>query len=988
MSGCKNHLKFKHQVEIAESSHLIHQMMTQKPRSRPIDQEECLLCRQKPATTKRSFLKHVGRHMEDIALMALPVADDGSENEDSDDNEDSQISLEEVAAQTMARNMLYGPEDYPDEWQFLEQLQGRIPYDIDFTSEAMSKAVEVISNMRSGPQMAKEQREGVFGGLLGILGILHPTQPILSHCEHLWAKIDPQPDQHQHTGQANKDFSRTQLENDTVPIPSERQPSESPFDGQQWTAIQKPRVTSGFGSVQEMTDFPQYVKHLGTDFQEIAVSMGTKTQQMIQNHYFRETDAARGKSGRQLQEYAKVADGKRYKDRKLGPLPTPFFPNPWSPKELDPNTIRENPKNPTSENLEDTDETFLSGLREDARLGHSSPWQSYETPVPKSRRSFQVGAPKTKDASTVNAPHSDWNQSKERIDSLKPIQQNRSGHFDNSVQPTSTRKMFFVPVDDIDKNVIEQQVRLMLGKDAEVSHWKTKGHLQYMIRAEHPFTNDQLEDLKAMSKDHQAGKRRGSHPDYTFKRDPVTKQLTQVSFPYLMNQQASQEYEALPSTDRSLPAFKQPADMQSAKNVEESDFEKSPFRPDSKFTNEAGTTDSSYGSPQVVAPGDVLVNYENTEAVLPSARKDVEDTYTEKQTELEVTFVCKEPGCEDLPGFTNNGDLGWHNLDRHGGGSQSPNANAAIPVWANNLSGAEAMPGVAAIDEHPRGRFDAAPVLPTVLPIKKNRRCTAPEKATYECRVCGKLFKRSYNWKSHMETHNPDRKYPHPCTAQVNGQQCSKKFQRKSDLERHYDSVHLKAKNHCCNLCGIRFAHRDTLRRHTEDGCPKRFGIWFSEDNNLDRRLDSAPNLIPRPQEESGEEPLGTYPINETSDQGPFQASAISNPAAVPPNLIPKPREEEHKNPLTTESMNEFFKLPVVPEAWNPESDRLLLQLRSHGYTWQSIASDYIRDKTPYACRKRWERLMERYTPELDPLYRRTLPEPTESVEAYASRSW
>ena len=37
--------------------------------------------------------------------------------------------------------------------------------------------------------------------------------------------------------------------------------------------------------------------------------------------------------------------------------------------------------------------------------------------------------------------------------------------------------------------------------------------------------------------------------------------------------------------------------------------------------------------------------------------------------------------------------------------------------------------------------------------------------------------------------------------------------------------MHLKARNHKCTLCGNRFARRDTLRRHTEDGCPKRFEL-------------------------------------------------------------------------------------------------------------------------------------------------------------------
>ena len=92
-------------------------------------------------------------------------------------------------------------------------------------------------------------------------------------------------------------------------------------------------------------------------------------------------------------------------------------------------------------------------------------------------------------------------------------------------------------------------------------------------------------------------------------------------------------------------------------------------------------------------------------------------------------------------------------------------------------------------DDFRRATFDSAPVLPSVTRTKKKRQRTTPEEATHECRVCGKLFKRSYNWKSHMETHNPERKYPHPCTAMNGNTPCTKKFQRKTDLDRHVDSV-------------------------------------------------------------------------------------------------------------------------------------------------------------------------------------------------------
>ncbi|ORY64255.1 uncharacterized protein BCR38DRAFT_485393 [Pseudomassariella vexata] len=103
------------------------------------------------------------------------------------------------------------------------------------------------------------------------------------------------------------------------------------------------------------------------------------------------------------------------------------------------------------------------------------------------------------------------------------------------------------------------------------------------------------------------------------------------------------------------------------------------------------------------------------------------------------------------------------------------------------------------------------------------RRLTTKDEAVFHCRVegCGKMFSRSYNYKAHMETHDENREYPFPCPVS----DCSKRFVRKTDLARHHQSVHMKKKNHRCDYCGRMFARKDTLRRHMEDGCPKRFDI-------------------------------------------------------------------------------------------------------------------------------------------------------------------
>ncbi|KAI1278670.1 hypothetical protein F5Y07DRAFT_66568 [Xylaria sp. FL0933] len=120
-------------------------------------------------------------------------------------------------------------------------------------------------------------------------------------------------------------------------------------------------------------------------------------------------------------------------------------------------------------------------------------------------------------------------------------------------------------------------------------------------------------------------------------------------------------------------------------------------------------------------------------------------------------------------------------------------------------------------------RRNQGPSRPSRAPKRQARKLTSKDEANFQCEVegCGKLFSRSYNYKAHMETHDKKREYPFSCTYE----DCNKKFVRKTDLQRHHQSVHMKEKNHKCDYCGRHFARKDTLRRHMEDGCSKRFDI-------------------------------------------------------------------------------------------------------------------------------------------------------------------
>ena len=260
------------------------------------------------------------------------------------------------------------------------------------------------------------------------------------------------------------------------------------------------------------------------------------------------------------------------------------------------------------------------------------------------------------------------------------------------------------------------------------------------------------------------------------------------------------------STVNALPPSPQPSDGWSHSSMMDQDFPQSSQPPDiftaaydpfSGFSAASNTGMVSGRSPE--APGLVYCQTP-PDTNLPSHRSSVSSSYTPTEA-----YTHNGSGLLYTPQVKVEDASEWYPSVGNGPIIHRGLATQGLTNYSNNISPASAAPAgewpKPALTGYPielRSTDDSAvqkyniPSIPSNFTrTKKKRQRTTPEEATHECRVCGKLFKRSYNWKSHLETHNPERKYPHPCAHVIGDTPCTKKFQRKTDLDRHVDSVSL-----------------------------------------------------------------------------------------------------------------------------------------------------------------------------------------------------
>jgi hypothetical protein len=101
--------------------------------------------------------------------------------------------------------------------------------------------------------------------------------------------------------------------------------------------------------------------------------------------------------------------------------------------------------------------------------------------------------------------------------------------------------------------------------------------------------------------------------------------------------------------------------------------------------------------------------------------------------------------------------------------------------------------------------------------------------------------------------------------------------------------------------------------------------------------------------------PVQPIPNMSSPYNAPTQQNTYSTGGPVQPihqNYTPLPSQTPPTAPVTS--------LRPSSGAWSPSDDQTLMAARSSGMNWAPIQQTYFPSKTPNACRKRHERLMEK----------------------------
>ncbi|KAJ9615800.1 hypothetical protein H2200_001877 [Cladophialophora chaetospira] len=157
-----DHLRDRHPWEVIKGERRAWAVSrAKKIVSRPAQEERCPLCHKDGWQVQKAFVKHLGKHMEDMALLALPPNDDSEDGQEAEDSHDE----DSRASSTRRQEAESKPQDPQEEedWN-LEPMHYFVPgEDIDVTVfvEYISRFVDPGAKITSCRHPTKEYGSGL-----------------------------------------------------------------------------------------------------------------------------------------------------------------------------------------------------------------------------------------------------------------------------------------------------------------------------------------------------------------------------------------------------------------------------------------------------------------------------------------------------------------------------------------------------------------------------------------------------------------------------------------------------------------------------------------------------------------------------------------------------------------------------------------------------------------------------------------------------------
>ncbi|KAF4621930.1 hypothetical protein G7Y89_g14416 [Cudoniella acicularis] len=337
------HITIQHVVESSGTDLQRHRLLAERLKDR-----ECPLCFKSTNGKPRDFVAHVGKHMEAIALTALPKESD-SDREDSSDFQSDEQSNEGVDPLPYFEQ---AKREYKDKAPLLngsesrqrprrpktpslsggltsirETYAGRIcigtiidyePIELHDRGTIRLPAAVISQYPELAASVFTGRRRSMDVGIDAVIN--RPRSTVAAQAEAVallpsWsAPISAKPE-------GRRTGSRIATEHDFERILRESE-QEAKERREKYDPLDHPTISSGvsgYWSVQERDNLPLLLKHFGTDWNAIAEWMTSKTAAQVESYYLRSVN----QGNEEWEAVARETDEKRERGEEMDPIPIP-----------------------------------------------------------------------------------------------------------------------------------------------------------------------------------------------------------------------------------------------------------------------------------------------------------------------------------------------------------------------------------------------------------------------------------------------------------------------------------------------------------------------------------------------------------------------------------------------------------------------------------------------------------------------------------------